>query len=441
MTIDHNLVLRLSKRKNIYPWQTLMISLLFILTAPFVNRILMWIPFLIQLFRIVQYNEHIFMADIALLVSLGSIFRLPIGGAIGFLVAAAAIWYTIKNCRESLDYGFGIMSVLVIYLLFRSNGALKQYIFIATSLLLMYIMARKCTPEDSISIAKAFVIGILIASIYGFIFRGSSAISYYIAENSIASVEFADRFRFRAIFGDSNYYSAYLILAMLLVQQLYLIKEITVFKAMVVWACLSCFGIMTYSRTFFLMLVLFSAALLFSLFKNHHYIPGILFCILTAIIIIWVLQGKITIFNVVISRLLGSGNLHNLTSGRNDLLVKYGTYIFQNTKTLLIGEGLSAKILGTKGTHNLYLEILYYIGSFGLILMSVYLMFLIRQLKKRYPFVYSLKERFSAFLPLCFFLVIYFTLQGMFSNALYIQIFVALSACLLQQNRMGKTMK
>ena len=433
---------QIQKLGQSFPWGSLVLSLFLILSVQFINRNLLWIPFFIQLYRILRYDVHVFMVDLAVLVNFGTIFRLPIGGAVGLLVVIATVWFSLFIFKKSrISWPLLILSFLVFYLFFRSYGKIVDYIFISSALILSYLLINQCTVRDSVLIAKGFIFGVLIASIYGFVFRGSSAITYYIADDSVAMYEIQDAFRFRAIFGDSNYYSCYLILGILLMIELYLFKQSNILQTVIVVALLSCFGIATYSRTFFLTLILLLVCSIYLLFKNGRKGIALLLCSVIGIIVGMVLSGKITAFDVILARLFDSNGMEGFTSGRNELLIKYGTYILQNTTILFFGEGLGADLLGTRGTHNLYLEILYYVGGIGGLLYAAYLISLTRIINKKRN-RYNWKQKLISLLPILLMMVMYFTLQGMFMTATYTLFWIAISAMLLPSllnSRKGST--
>ena len=422
--------IQVRKTENKFPWESLALSLFLILSVQFIDHNLLFAPFLIQLYRILRYGEHVFMVDWAILVNFATIFRLPIGGAVGILVIIAAIWFLLHKQRYRLTCALMILPILVIYLFFRASGKMEDYLFISSTLIVSYLLINQCTTQDSVRVAKGFVFGILLASIYGFIFRGSAAITYYIAEDSTAIYGVEDALRFRAIFGDSNYYSCYLILGIILAIELYILRQSNLIQTMVVLVLLSGFGVATYSRTFFLMLAVLLVYSIYLLFKNGKKAVA---CCLTAVITIivgMVGAGKISAFDVVLARFFSADGLSGMTSGRSGLLTHYGTYILENTPVLIFGKGLNADLLGKIGTHNLYIEILYFIGSVGGLLYASYLFSLIKMVRSRRG-RYHWKQTVLSVLPICFMLMLYFSLQGMFMTATYTLFFIAISAMLL----------
>ena len=99
----------------------------------------------------------------------------------------------------------------------------------------------------------------------------------------------------------------------------------------------------------------------------------------------------------------------------------------------MIGDGLGARLLGRLGSHNLYMEILYFLGVIGFLLLSIYALSLLWELYRKRRFRCPVKYWVMSFFPLGTLGIIYFTLQGILMTSTYIQLFVALSASLLPQ--------
>ena len=74
------------------------------------------------------------------------------------------------------------------------------------------------------------------------------------------------------------------------------------------------------------------------------------------------------------------------------MLEMYGREIISSPDILLFGNGMSAQLL-KKGTHNLFLEIQYYVGLTGLILYLLYFGILTAQVQKKYAADYSATPR------------------------------------------------
>lgn len=88
-----------------------------------------------------------------------------------------------------------------------------------------------------------------------------------------------------------------------------------------------------------------------------------------------------TLFATTLYRITNASSVNELTTGRLAILDEYLREISSSPGIMLWGKGLSAHLL-KKGTHNLFLEIQYYLGLFGLILFLLYFGILIIRIYK-----------------------------------------------------------
>ena len=129
-------------------------------------------------------------------------------------------------------------------------------------------------------------------------------------------------------------------------------------------------------------------------------------------------------FAVIMMRLTSSSDLAELTTGRTELFAQYWNVISENVGTLLFGKGLQADILQDKGVHNLYLEIVYYTGLIGLILIMGFYISMVQSIERQNP---TLKKQnvFSKYTVIVILAVSYLALQGMFQLITYEGLFLA----------------
>lgn len=140
-----------------------------------------------------------------------------------------------------------------------------------------------------------------------------------------------------------------------------------------------------------------------------------------------------TLFSVVLYRIFSSDNLYDLTTGRSELLIEYLTEITKSASTFFFGVGLSADIL-ERGTHNLFLEIVYYLGFIGLLLIVVYFISLLRLLSRKFEYKGANPNGLFRYVVLIVFLLLFCTLQGMTFVITYVMLYLAILATEISPN-------
>jgi O-antigen ligase len=84
------------------------------------------------------------------------------------------------------------------------------------------------------------------------------------------------------------------------------------------------------------------------------------------------LAGNVELFNVVLVRFDEASDIATLTTGRSDLWASYTEYLIQNPFVLLFGSGFGAPLINGHGAHNTYLDLLYYLGIVGTVILLAY---------------------------------------------------------------------
>lgn len=104
----------------------------------------------------------------------------------------------------------------------------------------------------------------------------------------------------------------------------------------------------------------------------------------------------------------------NLTTGRTALNQVYLQYIYDNTKVLFFGDGISADRFSgvSNNVHCLYIEILYKLGIIGTGLYCGTLVATLSKTKKQ------VERHFVNYLPLVFFMLMFGFLAGVVNYAL-----------------------
>lgn len=231
--------------------------------------------------------------------------------------------------------------------------------------LLIDIYMCYCSPSlEGISVYFAF--GLIAASLVATIFNGNPILSAYISYERVYEISISDVYRFSALDSDPNYFSSQIILALSCFGVLYSQKRVSVLLFFLVSSVLIYFGALSASKTFLILLVIWSGYMLISLLRERKYATFLLAVIGGAIVVSQILSGDSRMFISTIARFSSSGgNVRKLTTGRTEILMNYVQYIIENPFVLLFGVGVGAPYLYSHAAHNTYIDFLYFYGIIG----------------------------------------------------------------------------
>lgn len=257
--------------------------------------------------------------------------------------------------------------LLVCYLMLRMQSSLSDFVLCVSQLLIIYLMISFLDAQTIVLDIELFVLNVAVSSIYALLVRNSPAITNIIG-TEVAAYFGSSLTRFQGLFRDPNYYMSLVIMSIVLLTLLNFKKYISKYLFLLGVGCMFLFGALTYSKTFLLLLCLYWLLCLIYLIRGKHYILAITFIAGTAFLAILLSN---TLFATTLYRITSASSVSELTTGRSALFGTYFREILSSARVMLFGAGMSAAIL-EKGTHNLFLEIQYYIGLIGLILFFFY---------------------------------------------------------------------
>ena len=133
------------------------------------------------------------------------------------------------------------------------------------------------------------------------------------------------------------------------------------------------------------------------------------------------MSDKLEFFAIMRDRFTEADDLNSFTTGRSDAWIDYLDYIFANTKTLFLGETFNAPLLNKIGAHNLAIELLYYSGVVGLTLFVVFLCAAVKNSMINNFSEISVYKDIMKYGLIIAFVIVYMSLQAVFSSAMYVQ--------------------
>ena len=421
-----NIKFAVDEQKMEYPVSSLILILALIYASPFLSPYLNYLAFLLCMYRIIRYEASVFAVDYCVLASVSYIFvSTGIVSLFAWLSIAAALWWILK-LGVSANPSFALLVLLLNYMLFRMQGEVNTFVLCVSQLILLFVLLSNQKKEGMIYCVKGFCFSVIASSFYALLFRNTPQLNGLLG-NEVAAYWKSSFTRFRGLFKDPNYYMTMIAVAIALLAVLYLNRYLSQ-KAFALGAgILTVFGALTYSKTFLIVLAVFAMQFVAMLFSRKRYILGILS------VFIFVIVGVIlsrTVLAVTIYRFTSTDNLYELTTGRSELIAEYLHEITKSAGTLFFGKGISAEILG-RGTHNLYLEIVYYYGLVGLGIMIAYIVSLIRLTIRRFEDSIGKRNGILKYAVLLIFLLLFSTLQGLRFSITYVILYLSILATII----------
>ncbi len=411
-----------------YPIPGICAILTLIYLSPFVGEWLNYLAFSLCIYRLAKYDVRTFSIDYCCLISVAAVFVLPSG--ISFVVVLCLIadaWFVIRD-GLAINSALALLVLLVCYLLLRMQFAVSDFLLCVSQFIIIYLMLSFLDAQTIVLDIESFIINMVVSSAYALLLRKTSAITHMTGAE-VAAYYGSSLTRFKGLFRDPNYYMSLVIMAIVLLTLLY-IKKYTSRRAFLLSiACMLLFGALTYSKTFIFLLGIYWLLCLFYLIRGKRYLLAFIYIFATAFLAV-ILSD--TLFATTLYRLTSASSVRELTTGRSILLEIYGREIISSPDILLFGKGMSAQLL-KKGTHNLFLEIQYYVGLTGLILYLLYFGILTAQVQKKYAAGNAAARLFS-YSPLIVFIAAFCSLQGMFSVSVYTLLYLSIISIGIAQN-------
>lgn len=413
------------RREDKYPQWGIIVVLALNFLAPFVSNLLPYLAMVLCIIRVVRYDEKVFATDYAIMISVTILFQTT--GRMSmmiYLCLFADVWYFLRRGIKA-EAAVVMMFLVLNYLLLRMQMSLDRFALCFGQLFLLRILLPMQDSRSAERAAKAFCAGLFLASVYALLVRNTWQFAAVRGPEDPAFFG-SSIIRFYGPFQDPNYYSMLLLTAMALLTKLKDSHRIGWFAFLVGILVFTVFGILTYSKSFFLIFVLLLAVYLVWQFWNKKVFRGIFLTVALVIAGSILLFSEGSPFAVVISRFTSANSISDITTGRSDVFVRYYRAITEDLGSVFFGKGLAENNLGLD-PHNLFLEIAYYLGIVGLGLIIAYYVSLVHAIDT------NLKQQniIARYVVLLIVLMFHMTLHGMVIFHTYAAFFMAAVAMLI----------
>ena len=411
-----------------YPRRSILVALILLYLAPFLSTWLAAISFAICLYRVVKYDAKVFAVDYCLLAPISSLTH--VAGSPSLLIylsLLAGVWHIVRRGIRA-DAAFVLLIALLNYLLTRMQMDINSFVLCFGQMFVLYALLPNQDGESAARAIKAFCVSLTISSIYAWLLRNTPQIRALTGAESLA-IWGSDILRFKGLFRDPNYYMTLLAVGLTALIKLKESNRIRWSAFLIMGGLLALFGILSYSKMFFLSLVLILALFLIWQFWNGKMIRGVALTLISLVLLMVVLSLEDSPLSVVLERFKSAKSISDLTTSRTDVFLVYIRAISGSVRTMLFGFGLAAEGL-YRDPHNIYIEATYYTGFIGFSLIVAFYCALIYRLIRKTKS--GLKQNiFSKYAVLVMTLVLYCALHGMFAVTFYCEMFVALLSILV----------
>lgn len=330
---------------------------------------------------------------IAFFLSLGLILVLPNEHVLCFLIFIMPFANIFKASPSSQSFFTYLLFFYVLVTFFKKKKADKAFVisFMLFALFLVFQFSLSVNITRTIKFlanllliycAISFKIRMNFEKVFLFYILGivfSSLVAIFdLIPNLNSFIPFQDlgyhydyALRFSGLYADPNYYAINVIISLCLVVILNLKKTLNSAVSILLAVFLLWFAIETISKSAFFMLVFPFAMLIYSKIKQKKYF---VFAILTigAIVLIYnIFLGKFDIFATVLKRLITDSQNNAITTGRDVIWGKYIAFFMKSGWQVIFGGGFGAGLVDGYGAHNTYIDLIYYLGIVGVVLLGI----------------------------------------------------------------------
>ena len=308
-------------------------------------------------------------------LSFSTIFKLSVGATSIFTYLQLIVILKFLITKRKVDTRFFLYwFLLAAYVFVGGVGSLRDSIKFAIIPLMIYMFARETDGKDINRVSYYYLLGVFTSTIVSF-FRNyipnmATFVGLKYVNLTFTSSGWQRADRLGALWGDPNYYSVHLILAIAILIVWYSQERIKLPWFIVGYSALAVFGGLTGSKSFLIMFAILTILIVYVTFKNKKYYLGFFFFILIILAALLLLTGYFDIFSTVLKRLSTAENVSDVTTGRLDLWFEYFNIFFSRPVKALFGNGINNGFTLTT-PHNTIIDTLDLLGLVGTVIFYI----------------------------------------------------------------------
>lgn len=347
------------------------------------NKAFCYLAFILGIYVIFKHEFEIILPLFMFIMPMSTIFKTSAGNSSFFtyLELLLVAVYLFRNNFKIKKTELGILffgSYIIIMQAFNNAFSITMTIKMITYLFLISIATNIRIIKNYKSYFLMFIAGLIFSSFIGLINIPGFHVHEFITIKTDLVAGGAYR-RFAGLYGDPNYYSINLIIALCLLIILYLKNEIKFIWCIILSILLIYFVALTVSKSALLMLCFPALILIYVFMKKRNFFWAILMLVMIMIGVLLLINNQIGIFSGVMNRLSNTNT--DITSGRIELWKFFIEYFKNNPIQLLFGRSIAHYMLDGHVAHNTYIDIIYELGIIGGLLFITLLICIVRASK------------------------------------------------------------
>lgn len=405
-----------------YPIWGMLVIISVLAVAMFTTPYLTYFALLLFVFRVLRNDAFVFVTDFCVMIPIHMLFRDPGGMSLMvYLALFACVWHALRGGIYG-NYPLVFFLLVLNYMILRMQTEVTKYALIISNILFLYIFIPYMDEKKSVLQAKAFCASLMLSSFVALLLRSTPQMIAIRGAES-AAIWGTSWMRFQGFLKDPNYYMIQPLIGLALLMKLRDCRKISRGVFLFGGAALSLFGVLSYSKTFLLVYVVLLGVYILKQYHSGKAMYGGALIVFLVVLAFSLLLIDFSPLQVILDRIFGSKNLSDLTTGRTKYYAMYWKNITRDAKTFFFGNGYGAKTFRYV-PHNLLLEIAFYSGMVGMVLMVLYVVSLLR-LVERNACVAAKTPIWDKYIALIVFVCTYSTVAGMFEQTTYGELYLA----------------
>ena len=260
------------------------------------------------------------------------------------------------NKKFLLCFGF-----LALYLIIGMGNNYTDFIKLLSMAVIASLFTTLIDRENFSNIVLYVCLGTVTSALIGLRKAAWPALAAFFSNLKTEYINGVETYRFTGLYMDPNYFSILVIICLVSLLIFAFKKEIKSGLAVVLAIALVYFGCLTYSRLFYLSLMIAIVFVLVLRMKSTGKIIGSIALLSVALIMGLYFANKAGIISNILYRFSAT----DITNNRTNIWGQYIDYFNSSVKTLFLGDGIGASYYNGVGPHNTYIEMVYFLGIIG----------------------------------------------------------------------------